>query len=281
MSWLIAGCGDLGTEVGLRAAAAGHVVHGLRRSAHLLPPAIRPIAGDLGGDLPELPTDVEVVILTAAADRRDVDAYRRAYVDGPGRVLDALADAGVSPRRVLFVGSTAVYGVTDGSWVDETTPTEPATATGAVLVEAERTLWNRRPDAISLRLAGVYGPGRTRLLDQVRQGRAVVPDPPVHTNRIHRDDAAAAIVHLVSAVEKPATCYLGVDDDPAERGEVLRFLAAQLDAPPPPTGPDERSRGGDKRCRNDRLRATGATFTYPTFREGYRALLDGVGARHP
>ncbi len=281
MSWLIVGCGDLGTEVGLRATADGHVVHGLRRSAHLLPAAIRPIAADLGGELPDLPTDVEVVILTAAADGRDVDAYQRAYVDGPERVLDALAAAGVSPRRVLFVGSTAVYGVTDGSWVDETTPTDPATATGAVLVEAERALWARRPDAISLRLAGVYGPGRTRLLDQVRQGRAVVPDPPVHTNRIHRDDAAAAIVHLVSAVDQPATCYLGVDDDPAERGEVLRFLAEQLDAPPPPTGPDERRRGGDKRCRNDRLRATGAVFTYPTFREGYRAMLDGVGTRHP
>ena len=281
MSWLIVGCGDLGTEVGLRATADGHVVHGLRRSAHLLPAAIRPIAADLGGELPDLPTDVEVVILTAAADGRDVDAYQRAYVDGPERVLDTLAAAGVSPRRVLFVGSTAVYGVTDGSWVDETTPTDPATATGAVLVEAERALWARRPDAISLRLAGVYGPGRTRLLDQVRQGRAVVPDPPVHTNRIHRDDAAAAIVHLVSAVDQPATCYLGVDDDPAERGEVLRFLAEQLDAPPPPTGPDERRRGGDKRCRNDRLRATGAVFTYPTFREGYRAMLDGVGTRHP
>lgn len=281
MSWLIAGCGDLGTEVGLRAAAAGHVVHGLRRSAHVLPPAIRPIAGDLNGDLPDLPTDVEVVILTAAADHRDVDAYRRAYVDGPGRVLDALARAGTTPHRVLFVGSTAVYGVTDGAWVDETTPTDPATATGAVLVEAERALWDRRPDAISLRLAGVYGPGRTRLLDQVREGRAVVPDPPVHTNRIHRDDAAGAIVHLVGAVDQPATCYLGVDDDPAERGEVLRFLAEQLGSPPPPTGPDTRGRGGDKRCRNDRLRATGVTFTYPTFREGYRALLDGVGTRHP
>ncbi len=292
MSWLIAGCGDLGTEVGLRAAAAGHTVYGLRRSADRLPAPIRPLAGDLGGDLPDLPGDVEVVVSAAAPDTRDAAAYRRSYLDGPQRLLDALERADAPVARVLLVSSTAVYDVHDGSWVDETTPTGPGSAAGAgtatrpaspnaaVLVEAEQALWSRRPDAISLRLAGIYGPGRTRLVDQVRAGRAVRPDPPVHANRIHRDDAAAAVVHLLTAVSAPATCYLGVDDAPVDRGEVIAFLAAELGVPTPPVGPDQRSRGGDKRCRNNRLRATGFTLRYPTYREGYRALLAGRGVRH-
>jgi nucleoside-diphosphate-sugar epimerase len=278
---LIVGCGDLGTELGLRALAAGHRVHGLRRRAQLLPDGFHRIAADLAGDLPPLPVDTEVVAFTTAADRRDVDAYRRAYVEPTGRVLDALTDRGCTPRRVLFTSSTAVYGVDDGGIVDEDTPTEPTSATGAVLVEAEEVLWRRRPDAVSLRLAGVYGPGRTRLLRQVRDGSAVRPEPEVHTNRIHRDDAAAALLHLATLPSPPASCYLGVDDEPAPLGEVLAFLAAELGLPAPPVGEVSRRRGGDKRCSNARLRSSGLELAYPTYREGYRALLAGVGVRHP
>ena len=281
MNLLIVGCGDLGTELGLRALAAGHRVHGLRRRAEVLPDGFHRIAADLDAELPSLPEDTEVVAFTTAADRRDVDAYRRAYVTATDRVLDALEAAGATPRRVLFTSSTAVYGVDDGSEVDEDTPTDPTSATGAVLVEAERSLWQRRPDAVSLRLAGVYGPGRTRLIEQVRGGRARRPAREVHTNRIHRDDAAAALLHLAALPSVPATCYLGVDDEPAPLGEVVAFLAAELGSPTPPVGEVRRSRGGDKRCRNARLRGTGWVPAYPTYREGYRAVLAGEGTRHP
>jgi nucleoside-diphosphate-sugar epimerase len=284
MKVLIAGCGDLGTETGLRLAAAGHEVVGLRRRTGLLPAAIAPLAGDLTAPLPPLPDDLEAVVFAATAGGRSEDAYRAVYLDGLRRVLEGLEGAGARPTRVLFVSSTAVYGVEDGSWVDESTPTEPTSATGQVLVDAERVLAASAFPGISLRLAGIYGPGRTRLLDQVRRGDARLPDPPVHTNRIHRDDAAAAIVHLLRDVEAPAGCYVGVDHDPADRGEVLRFLADALGVPePPPAGHGEggRGRGGDKRCRNDRLVATGFRFTYPTYREGYRAVLAGQGVRHP
>ena len=281
MNLLIVGCGDLGTELGLRALAAGHRVHGLRRRAEVLPDDFHRIAADLDAELPPLPGDTEVVAFTTAADRRDVDAYRRAYVTATGRVLDALEEAGATPGRVLFTSSTAVYGVDDGAEVDEDTPTDPTSATGAVLVEAERSLWQRRPDAVSLRLAGVYGPGRTRLIEQVREGRALRPERVVHTNRIHRDDAAAALLHLAVLPSDPATCYLGVDDEPAPLGEVVAFLAAELGLPIPPVGDVRRSRGGDKRCRNARLRGTGWVPTYPSYREGYRAVLAGEGTRHP
>ncbi len=282
---LIAGCGDLGTEVGLRFVARGWRAIGLRRSAHLLPDALVPLAGDLTGDLTaavdRLPSSIEAAVITPAADERTPAAYRAAYVDGLTNVLDHLDDSERTPARLLAVSSTAVYGVDDGSDVDEDTPTDPTSPTGAVLVEAEQVLHRRRPDAISLRLAGIYGPGRTRLIDRVRAGDAVLPDPPSLSNRIHRDDAAAAIVHLLTATETPAPVYLGVDDAPVDRGEVLAFLATELGLPRPPTGPDRSTRGGDKRCRNDRLKATGFRFTYPTYREGYRAILAGEGVRHP
>ncbi|MCT9872113.1 SDR family oxidoreductase [Paenarthrobacter aurescens] len=288
MTVLIAGCGDLGTEAGLRFAAAGHEVVGLRRSPEKLPSGIRGLYADLSKDVPELPTDVDIVVIAVAADASTEGAYRAAYLDGVKNVLDALERQALEPRRILFVSSTAVYKDSGGAVVDESTPTEPTRFSGKVLVEAEELLFARtrgtgtRP--VSLRLGGIYGPGRTRLIDQVKTGQALIPAQPRHTNRVHRDDAAAMIVHLTTMDQDPGPVYVGVDDHAAEMGEVLRFLAAELGCPEPPTaapGGASDAGPGDKRCSNARLRATGFEPSFPTFKEGYRALLAGEGVRHP
>ena len=279
---LIAGCGDLGTEAGLRFAAAGFAVSGWRRSPGKLPAAIEGTAADLtDAALPPVPADTDVVVITPAARERTEAAYRATYRDGVAHVLDALERDDVQPRRILLVSSTAVYGDADGAWVDELTPAEPTTPTAKVLREAEQLLLARRPDATVLRLAGIYGPGRTRLIDSVRSGTAAA-HPGQLTNRIHRDDAAAALVHL-AGLPDPASLYLGVDDLPVEQAEVLAFLSSELGLPAPKTDPDAgpSSRGGNRRLSNARLRGSGFAFTYPTYREGYRAVLAGTGVRHP
>ncbi|WP_407709025.1 NAD-dependent epimerase/dehydratase family protein [Arthrobacter nitrophenolicus] len=286
MTILLAGCGDLGTEAGLRFAALGHRVVGWRRSPGKLPAAIEGVAADLGApDLPAVPKDTTAVVIAVAADAPTEDAYRAAYLGGVTNVLDALERDGVRPARVLFVSSTAVYGDAGGGWVDEDTVPAPGGFSGRVLVEAEDALRARLAGtgtaAVSLRLGGIYGPGRTRLIDQVRSGSAVIPEDVRYTNRIHRDDAAAAIVHLVSMPADPAPVYIGVDDDPADLGSVLRFLAAAMDLPHPPVGDAGPARGGNKRCSNGLLRGTGFTYAFPSFREGYRDILAGNGVRHP
>ncbi|TFC94748.1 MULTISPECIES: NAD-dependent epimerase/dehydratase family protein [Cryobacterium] len=296
MTVLIAGCGDLGTEVGLRFAALGHTVVGLRRNAAVLPAAIQGQSVDLSAHKPVVPADTEIVIVAIAAGNRDPVAYRAAYVDGVRNLLDAFDEVHVMPRRVLLVSSTAVYNVTDESWVDEQTPANPKPGTDAILVEAEQLLHARIPHAVIFRLSGIYGPGRERLITQVRAGRATLSASARHTNRIHRDDAAAAIVHLMLREEEPAPLYLGVDSAPVRSNEVLVFLAEELGLPAPAAEPTpgpkprpageppatrESRRGGDKRLRNRLLLDTGFTFSYPTYREGYRAVLAGGGIRHP
>ncbi|MFE4541439.1 SDR family oxidoreductase [Arthrobacter sp. NPDC056727] len=286
MTILLAGCGDLGTEAGLRFAAAGHRVVGWRRSPDKLPAEIEGVAANLGApDLPPVPADTTAVVIAVAADGPTEEAYRTAYVNGVVHVLDALERDGVAPERVLFVSSTAVYGDAAGAWIDESVPPEPGGFSGRIMREAEDLLLKRLKGTgttpIVLRLGGIYGPGRTRLIDQVRSGAAVIPDQPRYTNRIHRDDAAGAIVHLCTMAAEPASVYLGVDDDPAELGDVLRFLAAELEMTPPPKASLGDARGGNKRCSNALLRGTGFSFKYPSFREGYRDILAGVGVRHP
>ena len=280
MTVLIAGCGDLGTEVGLRLAALGHPVVGLRRQADRLPAAITGVSVDLATEKPVIPADTDLVIVTVAAGNPDPAVYRAAYVTGLGNLLDALDEAEVTPRRFLMVSSTAVYDVNDGSTVDELTSTGAGQGTDAILIEAEDLLRQRMPSAVVFRLAGIYGPGRERLIGQVRSGRATVSERNRLTNRIHRDDAAAAIVHLMLRAEQPETLYLGVDSAPVPSVEVLSFLAEELGLPEPEIVENGGTRGGDKKLSNRRLLQTGFVFEYPSYREGYRAVLAGRGSRH-
>ncbi len=277
---LIAGCGYTGAALGLRLAGEGHIVWGLRRRAEGLPPGILPLGADLTDprSLKSLPPGLDSVFYTAGADGSGEEAYRAAYLTGPALLLEALEAQGQRPGRLVFTSSTAVYAQSSGEWVDETSPAAPADFRGALLLEGERLLLGGPFPATVVRLAGIYGPGRTRLIGRVRRGEAVCPEgPPIYTNRIHRDDAAGALRHLM-ALERPEALYLGADHEPAERCEVLRWLAGKLGAPPPRQAPlsgAEPSRPrSNKRCSNARLLASGYRFRYPSYREGYGAILE-------
>lgn len=278
-SALLAGCGDLGTEAGIRLRAAGWDVTGVRRRADLLPADFGRQSVDLSRERPIVPDETALVVVALTAGERTADAYRRAYLDGLRNVLDGIAESAAQPR-ILLVSSTAVYDVDDESVVDEGTEATGLTPTGTVLLETEALLLERAPTGVILRLGGIYGPGRERLIDQVRQGGIHEPHNSPFTNRIHRDDAAQAILHLAT-IDDPPPLVLGVDDEPARLGDVLRFLAREIGAEEPGTGSRDHGPAGSKRCSNALLHSTGFTFAYPTFREGYRAVLNGDGVRHP
>ncbi len=293
MRILIAGCGDVGCRLATRLVASGHDVFALRRSADRLPPGVRPIAADLSrpSDLVDLPGELDVVVYTAGPRGGGEPAYRSAYVEGQQNLRDALADAGATPRRWLFTSSTAVYGQDSGEWVDEDSTTEPTRFSGRILLEGEAFAATAAAETCVLRLGGIYGPGRTALIDSVREGRARLrPGPPHYTNRIHADDAAAALLRLVHADALPP-CVLGVDGSPADSNDVLCFLAESLGLPQPPeedpdsSGSDAsastRRRAGSKRCRNARLVSLGFLPSYPSYREGYASLLKRTHADEP
>lgn len=289
---LIAGCGDLGTRLGRRLAEAGHAVWGLRRSPDKLPADVdgfHGLAADLfdadalAESLRDAPfAAVDRVVYATAASGFEDDAYRRAYVEGVRNLLRALDAAGLRPKRWVHVGSSSVYAQENGEWVDEDSPTEPEHFGGRRLLEGEAlldeaTVAGQPLETVVLRLTGIYGPGRTRLIDSVRSGRARCYDPPVYSNRIHVDDAAAALEHLLFLAPVD-DLYLGVDHEPAPDGEVKRWLAEQLGVADPPTAepsPGSRAMRSNKRCRNARLVASGFRFRYPNYRVGYGELLDG------
>lgn len=285
MRVLVAGCGYVGSALASALAAEGEEVFGLRRSVARLPEGVAPVAADLAepASLRDLPERLDAVVYAAGPGEPGEAAYRRAFVEGLANLKRALAGRPAPPRRLLFVTSTGVYGQDDGSWVDERSPTEPSRATGHVLLEGEALAHAEPIPGTVLRLAGIYGPGRTRLVERVRSGEARTQrDPPRYTNRIHRDDAAGALRHLLR-LEAPEPVYLGVDREPAPEQEVHAWLAERLGVPPPPAaerppGDASRAPGRNKRCSSARLQASGYRFQYPTYREGYAALLEEAGA---
>jgi nucleoside-diphosphate-sugar epimerase len=199
-----------------------------------------------------LPDHLDLVFFTAAPDRHDDEAYRDLYVEGLRNLIHALTEQAQRPRRLLFTSSTAVYAQRDGEWVDEGSPTEPRTFAGRRLLEAERLLQASPFPSIVARLAGIYGPGRGRLVQSVRDGTAAYAEgTPVYTNRIHRDDSAGVLRHLATIAE-PLPLYVAADHEPADNGTVLRWLAEQFHAAPPGIRPASEvqswERGSSKRC---------------------------------
>jgi nucleoside-diphosphate-sugar epimerase len=275
MRVLVAGCGYVGTALGLELSAGGHEVWGLRRHPEGLPAPIRPVAADLlCGDLADHLPEVDRVVYAAAADAREEEAYRAAYMRGPARLLTALEARGTAVERFIFVSSTAVYGDAQGGWVDETTPCLPGSFRGSIVLEGEEVVLSAPVPGLVLRLGGIYGPGRKRLLDRVRQGEARCPaNGPIWSNRIHRDDAAGALAHLL-LLPDPERIYVGVDDEPAPLCQVYRELAQLVDAPEPMVEAGATRDRANKRCSNRRLRESGYRFRHPTFREGYRSMVE-------
>jgi len=278
---LIAGCGYVGLRLGGLLAPRARV-WGLRRDPGTVPPPISPLAADLRQALPPLPGGIVAAVFAAAPESPDRRLYRSIYVDGLRRLIDALlaVDGGRGASRLVFCSSTSVYGQQDGSWVDERSATRPASWRGEVLLEAEGLLRQAPLSAAVARLSGIYGPGRSRLLRRVAHGRAPLqPEPSSWTNRIHRDDCAGALAHLLEIALPPADAapltLLVSDDRPIRRNDLLRHLAGTLDAPPPPAaqGPPPPQ---NKRCGNAGLRASGYRLRFPSYREGFA----DVSARH-
>jgi nucleoside-diphosphate-sugar epimerase len=227
------------------------------------------------------------VVNCVAAGGGEVAEYRRVYLDGTRHLLDWLRSCPL--RRYVYTSSTGVYGQNDGSEVDETSPAEPASPTGRILVETEQLLQQaaqaRGFPAVILRLSGIYGPGRGYWLRQFLAGEAQLEGEGSRVlNMIHRDDVVGAIL---AALEhgQDGEIYNASDDEPVTQRALFEWLARHTGRPFPPSlpraaGPPPATRRGatNKRVLNRKLRrALGYRFRFPTFREGFAAELEARG----
>ena len=270
---LIAGCGDVGCELARQLLLTSRFnVWGLRRSTHRLPEGVHAIQADLTNPekLGIWPDKIDYVVYAAAADGHSPELYRQAYVDGLMNVINHLKMNNIKPKHLFFTSSTSVYHQSQGEWVDETSECNPQTFSGQTLLNAEKVLLSSDVPATSVRFGGIYGPGRNRLIKRVLEGKGCAREPVVYSNRIHRDDCAGILKHLIQISldgAVPDSVYIGVDNQPAPMHDVLHWIASQYtielndDNPAPPRS--------SKRCRNQKIRDTGYRFKFPDYQAGY------------
>lgn len=280
---LVAGCGYVGNALGERLVEDGLCVVGMRRHPERITSAFQVVGADMtdAASLAAIPRGITDVVITASPGGGDDACYVAAYVHGPELLLTFLRRRGDEVARVILTTSTGVYAQGGGVWVDESSETAPTHHSGKRMLEGEALIESLAEQSSAVRLAGIYGPGRTRLIDSVKNGTARTPRRDHFTNRIHRDDCAGVLRHLLLADMLPPR-IVGVDQEPATLADVHGFLAATLGAPVPPVEDEDekaatgRPARGNKRCASAILGPSGYIFAYPTYREGYGAMLSEV-----
>lgn len=274
----LVGCGDIGCRLAVKLLAAGAEVHGLRRNTAALPAGVIPHALDVHdpatlGVLNDIAFDY--VVITLSPTEMSDAAYQATYVQGLRNILSQLDTSRL--RKLLWVSSTSVYGQSDGSTVDENSPTEPSRYAGQRQLEAEQQLAPLGDKACIVRFSGIYRDGRHRLVEQIRAGKASRQvENDYLTNRIHIADCVGVLFHLLSldAQGQPLQAlYLASDSSPVLYSELIQWLAAEMGVTLPETGGEQTPRVGSKRCSNARLLASGYRFVYPTYKEGFESLL--------
>ncbi len=277
---LVIGCGYLGRRVADRRRADGGRVFAAPRSPHRADEFQRsgliPILCDVldPDSLRALPAGADVVYCVGY-DRTAGKTMRNVYVDGLENVLNALeAD---DDGRFIYVSSAGVYGQADGEEVDETADTKPAGESGRIVLGAEDILQERRPGAMILRFAGIYGPNRLIRAAALKAGEPLTGGPDQWLNLIHVEDGVSAVAAALERA-RPGQIYNVCDDEPVRRRDFYTKMAELLGAPSPwfPPGVEgARDGGANRRLVNRRMHAElGVTLQYPSYREGLPASVE-------
>ena len=275
MKILFSGCGDLGSRAGALLAAA-HCCYGLRRQPQNLSGEIAPIAADMCSAEEMawvLAGGYDVVIATITPGTFSEAGYRASYLAAAEALHSAVEAVEFPPKLIIWASSTSVYGDHLGDWVDESATPSAESFSGRILRQAEQVIAQLPCQSVIVRFSGIYGPGRTRLLDQVSSGIGRPVAPTQWSNRIHSVDCAAVFVHLINLQNSGVSLhnlYLASDCEPVTQHDLRRWLAGRMGV-----SLQERAVApkASRRCSNSRLLDSGFRFTYPSFREGYSALL--------
>ena len=196
---------------------------------------------------------------------------------------DAL-DAAPNLGWLGYFSTVGVYGDFGGAWIDESAPTRPLNNRSKIRLAVEEQ-WRsyaaeRGVPLLTLRLAGIYGPGRSAF-DKLREGtaRRIVKANQVF-NRIHVDDIGR-VTQLAAAQKLGGTFNLS-DDEPAPPQDLVTYAAKLMGVPPPPEVPFEQASmtemarsfySDNKRVSSKAIKeALGIELLYPTYREGLEAI---------
>ena len=267
---LIAGCGYVGEAAADLFHEHGWEVQGWTASVQSAgqlaakPYVVRAVDITDRAAVSEVHEEFDVVVQCASSRGGDAGEYRRIYLEGARMLLCAFPNS-----RLLFTSSTSVYAQQQGDIVDETSPANPFHEKGHVLRQTEDLVL--ADNGIVLRLAGVYGPGRSFLLRKFLAGEAVLDRGDRIINQAHRDDIVSALLLLAGRrADLGGQIYNVVDDQPIRARDAFQWLSARLQRPLPSGKIIAARKRGDsnKLVSNRKLRALGWDLRFPNFPAG-------------
>ncbi|MGE9291374.1 MAG: NAD-dependent epimerase/dehydratase family protein [Puniceicoccales bacterium] len=287
-SRVILGCGYVGSAIARKWLAEGKEVWGVSRNAETLAlieeAGFHPVVAEVDGvewhtQVPDRP---EVVLNCVSAASIGVEGYRKSYLEGNRSLLRWARNA--QPEKILYTGSTAVYPFTDGREVWEDDAGGDLSESGEIVLESERMLLEDEEfgaRSTVLRLAGIYGPERSHLLEQVKKGNGVLPGRGDYfLNLIYRDDIVSAVDAVIASDQAGGRAYNLADGNSPTKEEMVAWLAERIGCPVPVFDPDatggrrmrvNRAGGSpNRRVRIDRIcKETDWQPSCPSFREGF------------
>jgi len=198
-------------------------------------------------------------------------------------LLAALEQSRILPMRLVYLGTSGVYGDCGGAFVDESRPPNPRSARGRRRADAERRLaeWcaPRAVALVVLRVPGIYAADRLPLA-RLRAGTpALRADEDVYTNHIHADDLASIALRALNDAAPPGV-YNACDDTQMKMGDWFDLVAERHGLPRPPRIARSDAAGRispalleymseSRRLDNARLKARlGVRLAYPTVEDG-------------
>jgi nucleoside-diphosphate-sugar epimerase len=270
-SALIIGCGYVGNHLRSLLEIKGWDVWTARRTKD---PAKKSLSIDVRNDF-TLPRDFDVIFYMVSAGAYTHEAYQNAYVRGVHHTLSAIRNSSNSPL-FIFVSSTSVFSENNGALVDENSETDSTSFSKASLLQGEASLSASGLKYSIVRLSGIYGPGRTRMIQAILSREARLKRNSFISNRIHVEDCAG-ILHHLATIKNPEPLYIGTDCEPTPYNEVLKWLGNKLDIGEiemeAETETSESIHMSNKRCSNAKILSAGYKFLYPNFRKGFLSCL--------
>jgi len=274
---LIVGCGQLGFSIVKNADPDIFKLYGFSRSLKKSPPSIEMHQVDiLKNEAINVIKSVnpEIIIYAVSADTQSVESYQDHYVAGLKKTYAAILELDHF-KHLFFVSSTRVYGQKTTKILSELDIAEPSDYGGEALIEAEAVARQLKDKATILRLSGIYGPNRTRMIQLAHSNPGNWPATNNWSNRIHEEDAARFIVFLMKRImlkEPIEPLYLVTDGIPTKQYDVLTWIRKRLQLTTDTIEIPILESG--KQLQSVLLNQNGFILKYPDFTYGYEAIID-------
>lgn len=185
-----------------------------------------------------------------------------------------------SPKRLVYLSTTGVYGVRDGSVVNEQIAANPSSVQAQARLQIENIYSALHIPFTALRISAIYGPGRTPL-ESIKAGHYPFIETGIRwSNRIHVDDLVQIILACINhPLDQALPVVMNVSDgNPLKNSEIIKYICERYDLPrPKPISLNEAQARGLHTLLNNQKIDNSLLLKTLNIKLNYDSILDFLG----